>query len=76
MKRYTRREDSRCRIGADRLQVLISAYNFLNDGRYFDSISQKSFEVDHASLASTLRQIIIAYVLIVTDGVERAVTHA
>ena len=35
--------------GVDFAQVLISAYNSLGDGRYFDSASQTSFEVDHAS---------------------------
>jgi hypothetical protein len=30
-------------------QTLISPYNSLGDGRYFDTTSQTSFEVDHAS---------------------------
>lgn len=36
-------------------QVLISQYNSLGDGRYHDTASQTSFEVDHASQVSTPR---------------------
>ena len=30
-------------------QVLVSEHNSLGDGRYFDTASQTSFQVDHAS---------------------------
>jgi len=42
---YTRSYESCAEIG----QVLISPYNTLGDGRYFETASQTSFEVDHAS---------------------------
>lgn len=35
-------------------QVLLSEYNSLGDGRYYDTASQTSFEVDHASQVGPL----------------------
>ena len=38
---------------SDMLQTIISEYNSLGDGRYFDTASQTSFEVDQASQVGT-----------------------
>lgn len=35
--------------GSDLDQVIVSEHNALGDNRYFDSASQTSFQVDHAS---------------------------
>ncbi|KAK0337933.1 F-actin-capping protein subunit alpha [Friedmanniomyces endolithicus] len=53
-KKYNEEQYSTVKLPGSNEAVLISAYNFLNDGRYFDSISQKSFEMASNAQSHTL----------------------
>ncbi|KAK4549378.1 hypothetical protein LTR36_006375 [Oleoguttula mirabilis] len=48
-KKYNEEQYTTVKLPGSSETVLVSAYNSLGNGRYFDSASQTSFEVDHAS---------------------------
>ncbi|KAK3115325.1 F-actin-capping protein subunit alpha [Teratosphaeriaceae sp. CCFEE 6253] len=52
-KKYNEEQYTTVKLPGTSGSILISQYNSLGDGRYFDTASQTSFEVDHANQAST-----------------------
>lgn len=56
----------------DRQQVLLSEYNSMADGRYFDTASQTSFQVDHASQVSNLLRGIELMWTVTSDTLQQA----
>ncbi|WPH01054.1 Hypothetical protein R9X50_00388900 [Acrodontium crateriforme] len=48
-KKYNEEQYTTVKLPGSAEAVLVSEYNSLGNGRYFDAVSQTSFEIDHAS---------------------------
>ncbi|KAK5724282.1 F-actin-capping protein subunit alpha [Elasticomyces elasticus] len=55
-KKYNEEQYTTVKLSGSSQTVIVSSYNVLDDGRYFDTASQTSFEVDHSSQTASSAQ--------------------
>ncbi|KAK4895121.1 hypothetical protein LTR27_006727 [Elasticomyces elasticus] len=55
-KKYNEEQYTTVKLSGSSQMVIVSSYNVLDDGRYFDTASQTSFEVDHSSQTASSAQ--------------------